>query len=388
MRRFLAILVSLCAVFTAVAQMENSIIIDHKSFRSVQSDALTGVAVDAIGVDDSRRPCARIKVKINRMTREDIDNIAVKIITNNQLTKCKTAAYENGLILEMTAKPETRFYFNHPLYGESNEVNLALEPNKEYYIAAYLNQQLSITVISDVVGADIYLDDIFVGQTNANRMLTVHNVTPEKHVLRVEYSGRCVAKAISVNSDNLAFMQDILSVEQSIKREPQMAKVKPESETAKNYRIGDIVTVNGVKGIVFQISPVVKVVSVSEITAQWSTENFITGATNVDDGSVNMTKIKAIYGWESKYPAFKWCADLGDGWYLPSYNEVKAIYNQKNALNSTVLADGLLKFSAGYYWSSTECNDGSAYLANFSSGIVDCYYKFYNFKQVRAICVL
>ena len=233
-----------------------------------------------------------------------------------------------------------------------------------------------------------YLDNVFVGQTNANRMLTVHNVTPEKHVLRVEYSGRCVAKAISVNSDNLAFMQDILSVEQSIKREPQMAKVKPESETAKNYRIGDIVTVNGVKGIVFQIFPVVKVVSVSEITAQWSTENFITGATNVDGGSVNMTKIKAIYGWESKYPAFKWCADLGDGWYLPSYNEVKAIYNQKNVLNSTVLADGLLKFSAGYYWSSTECNDGRAYLANFSSGIVDCYYKFYNFKQVRAICVL
>jgi hypothetical protein len=185
MRRFLAILVSLCAVFTAVAQMENSIIIDQKSFRPIHSDALTGVAVDAIGVDDSRRPCARIKVKINRMTREDIDNIAVKIITNNQLTKCKTAAYENGLILEMTAKPETRFYFNHPLYGESNEVTLSLEPNREYYMEASLNQTYSIVINSNVPDAEIYLDGEFKGRTDANNSFTVKNVLIGAHGLKV-----------------------------------------------------------------------------------------------------------------------------------------------------------------------------------------------------------
>jgi hypothetical protein len=104
MKRALAILTLLFVVFAATAQSENSIIIDQNSFRPVQTDVLTGANVDPISVDSSRRPCARIKVKINRMTPEDINKIDVKIITNNQLTKCKTADYENGLILELTAK--------------------------------------------------------------------------------------------------------------------------------------------------------------------------------------------------------------------------------------------------------------------------------------------
>ena len=89
MKRLFAIFVALCAAFVAVAQSENSIIIDQNSFRPLQSDELTGFNIDPIGVDSSRRPCARIKMKIKKMSREDIDKLDVKIITNNQLTKCK-----------------------------------------------------------------------------------------------------------------------------------------------------------------------------------------------------------------------------------------------------------------------------------------------------------
>ena len=49
-----------------------------------------------------------------------------------------------------------------------------------------------------------------------------------------------------------------------------------------------------------------------------------------------MDKIKSISDWQSKYPAFKWCADLGDGWYLPSINELRAIYNEKDRINQTL----------------------------------------------------
>jgi hypothetical protein len=164
--------------------MENSIIIDQKSFRPVQSDALTGVAVDAIDKDSSRRPCARIKVKVNRMSKEDINKLEVKIITNNQLTKCKTSDYENGLILEMTAKPETRFYFSHPEFGQSNEVMLNLEENKEYYMEASLNQTYSIVINSNVPDAEIYLDGEFKGRTDANNSFTVKNVLIGAHGLK------------------------------------------------------------------------------------------------------------------------------------------------------------------------------------------------------------
>ena len=117
MKKLLSIFVALFVFAVATAQEEHSIIIDQSSFRAIQSDALTGVAIDPIGKDSSRRPCARLKVKINRMTRTEIDGIEVKIHTNNELIKCKTAEYDNGLILEMTALPVTRFYFYHPEFG-------------------------------------------------------------------------------------------------------------------------------------------------------------------------------------------------------------------------------------------------------------------------------
>lgn len=208
MKRFLAIFVALCAVFTAVAQSENSIIIDQKSFRPVHTDALTGANIDPISVDSSRNPCARIKVKINRMTREDIDKIDVKIITNNQLTKCKTADYENGLILEMTAKSTTRFYFNHPEFGQSNEVTLDLVPDKEYCMEASLNQLYSIVVNSNVEDAEVYVDNVYKGKTNSSFRCTIKNVLIGSHTLKLVYDGAIREQDIDVNSEQISFGQN------------------------------------------------------------------------------------------------------------------------------------------------------------------------------------
>lgn len=209
MKKFLSILALIFTVLTAYGQAEKSIVIDQNSFRPVQTDALTGVGVDEIVVDSSRRPCARIKVKINRMTRAEIDQIEVKIATNNQLTKCRTADYETGLILEMTAKPQSRFYFVHPEFGESNEVLLNLEPNKEYYIEAYLNQSFSIVVNSNVAGANVYLDNIHKGRTDSNFSLTIAEVMIGDHTLRVEYGNSKFEQQITVNKSNIFFRQNV-----------------------------------------------------------------------------------------------------------------------------------------------------------------------------------
>lgn len=209
MKKFLSILALIFTALTAYGQAEKSIVIDQKTFRPVQSDMLTGYAVDEIVVDSSRRPCARIKVKINRMTRAEIDQIEVKIATNNQLTKCRTADYETGLILEMTAKPQSRFYFVHPEFGESNEVLLNLEPNKEYYIEAYLNQSFSIVVNSNVAGANVYLDNIHKGRTDSNFSLTIAEVMIGDHTLRVEYGNGKFEQQITVNKSNIFFRQNV-----------------------------------------------------------------------------------------------------------------------------------------------------------------------------------
>ena len=113
MKKIIAILFASFITATLSAQAVQTIIIEQKSFRAVQTDALTGVNIDPIGLDYSKRPCARLKVKINRMTKEQIDGIEVKPITNNAVMKCKTAEYDYGLIIELTAKSQTRFYFHH-----------------------------------------------------------------------------------------------------------------------------------------------------------------------------------------------------------------------------------------------------------------------------------
>ena len=227
MKRFFLLCVALLSACVAFAQAEKSIIIDASKFRPVQTDALTGVNIDPIGVDYSKRPCARLKIKINRMTVEEINGIEVKVATNNAVMKCQTAQYDTGLIVEMTAKPNTRFYFHHNEFGDSNEVCLNLEPNKEYYLEAYLNQQYPITVAANVAGADVYLDGVYKGQTDANYVLTVKDVIPGEHTLRVELGGIKQEQKIVVSASSVFFRQTINT--QATKPQFVVFSVEPQS---------------------------------------------------------------------------------------------------------------------------------------------------------------
>ncbi len=217
MKRLFSILLFAFAALAVQAQDVNSIDIDPKTFRPIQSDALTGVGIDPIGQDDSRRPCARIKMKINRMTKEDIAKLDVILRTNNQKTKVKPSDYENGLIIEMTAKPETRFYLQHDIFGQSNEVTLNLEGNKEYYIEAYLNHRYSITIASNVAGASVYIDDSFVGETNKDYVCIAQNVLPGPHTIKIEHGGLAKTQNINVQADKVYFKQEIDAITASPK---------------------------------------------------------------------------------------------------------------------------------------------------------------------------
>ncbi|MBE6188008.1 MAG: PEGA domain-containing protein [Rikenellaceae bacterium] len=210
MKKFLAFLLTLFICLTAVAQVENSIVLDSKSFRAVQTDALTGVNIDPIGVDHSRQACARVKIKFDRMNRAQIDALVVKMRSNTDLTKQKVADYyDNVLILEMTAKPNTRFYFVSPEFGESNEVTLNLEGNREYEMLASLNQTYSIIVDSNVAGADVYLDGIFKGQTDSAMRLTVREVLIGAHTLKLTYGAVSHEQKIEVNGGSISFRQNV-----------------------------------------------------------------------------------------------------------------------------------------------------------------------------------
>ena len=102
------------------------------------------------------------------------------------------------------------------------------------------------------------------------------------------------------------------------------------TQTPPPYPIGSLQTIDGVKGIVFYFDDTVtKIMSVDEARLAWSTKYVITGADDKENGANNMAEIKTISGWEEKYPAFKWCADYGENWYLPAYYELREICNQQ-----------------------------------------------------------
>ena len=75
-----------------------------------------------------------------------------------------------------------------------------------------------------------------------------------------------------------------------------------------------------------------------------------------------------------QYPAFDYCAGLGNGWYVPAVNELVAIHTLRGdlstnikALDAKLTAVGGTAFSQVLYYSSTEYAAGrnKAWALNF-----------------------
>ena len=211
MRTFLTLLLTLLTIATSSAQtQQHSIEIDASSFTPVQTDALSGVAIDKIGKDHSQRECARIKMRMNRMTAAEIGELSVRPRGGNvEVMKCVVAGEGNGLIIELTAKEPTRFYLSHPKHGDSNEVSLNLAGGKEYTLSAELNVVYPIFVNTNIIGAEVYIDDVYVGSTNSNYTLMAKEVKPGRHKLRLQHGSSSTEREIEVTSDNLDFRIEI-----------------------------------------------------------------------------------------------------------------------------------------------------------------------------------
>ena len=164
--------------------------------------------------------------------------------------------------------------------------------------------------------------------------------------------------------------------------------------TSAPYSVGDYYNDGTKEGVVFDVwdngnSGKILSMTKSASTIQWTSDlteqNRLIGANSEADGAVNMAVVQAISGWETKYPAFKWCADLGGEWYLPAKEELHTIYNGKDKLN-TRLTDELISESC---WSSTECDQltSGEYCAwgvsMYNSSTESTYKRYY--KSVRAV---
>ena len=139
-------------------------------------------------------------------------------------------------------------------------------------------------------------------------------------------------------------------------------------KSPKRYKVGDYYNVNGKEGVVFEVwndGLNGKIVSLDQTSLPWCTyeqfkKNIEIGASSETDGYINTLFI--INREDCKeYPAFVWCREHGDEWYMPAIEEVKLIvFNQavRNAVNKTLKRLGATELYTPeiyhYYWSSTE----------------------------------
>ena len=103
---------------------------------------------------------------------------------------------------------------------------------------------------------------------------------------------------------------------------------------------GDILTVNGVKGIVFIVDDSGCHGTIMSIKAFRGMKNlFCSKASLLKDLSMSSTldgkaNTEELFSYVSsrninlaEFPVFNWCKSLGDGWYIPSVEQLKTFVN-------------------------------------------------------------
>ena len=213
LRHLVALVLFLCAVSTsASAQSGSSLTLDVDSFRMEQTDALGGVNIDPIGKDRSNRACFRLKISLNRMTPEEIAKVSVVPVGGNiVLMHSEVAAGQNGIIVEMTARPEVRFYIKHPTLGQSNVVTINPEGNKVYLLNGWADQRLTVAVFCAKAGAEVYLDGAFRGTVGPDNLLNIPDVVSGPHTLKVQSADDVTEQQINVSSAKVVFNVELKS---------------------------------------------------------------------------------------------------------------------------------------------------------------------------------
>ena len=157
------------------------------------------------------------------------------------------------------------------------------------------------------------------------------------------------------------------------------------------YSVGDFYDDGTKQGVVFEVWEDGKhgrIVSLNEAKLQWCTDEqygkeiWVVELSSAD-GKFN-TDVVMQRDDCAEYPAFTWCREQGEEWYLPSKNELLSLYLAKSQVNIQLSNMGKEMISNNWYWSSTEEIWVCAWYVSMSNGYTDYGIKDIN-HYVRAV---
>lgn len=166
------------------------------------------------------------------------------------------------------------------------------------------------------------------------------------------------------------------------------------------YKVGDYYDDGTKQGIVFELDwthrhgKIVGLFEADDRLAWCSDEQaaaeIVTGTLDHRNGWSNQQKIMQIAGWREKYPAFAWCADQGEGWYLPAVEELETLLLDEEvfrAVKSEFERRSGLVFYESSFWSSTTPDTTAEFTAWYVSRYVGSrnYGAKIYYNDVRAV---
>ena len=258
----------------------------------------------------------------------------------------------------------------------SNEVSITVNnvPVPEY-------KELKITATPNRIKADGSEEAVFTvmyGDENVTADAEIYNTATQEVIESKKFS------STTIGSYNFRARYDGQTTGVSATVEVY------DPELAGKYEIGSIYEINGVKGVIYAIKTDNKgltwcyLFSLDEEDLQWSTKYEWCNCIS-DKGAWNTYDPFTYYGMDiQNYPAFKWCMDHGDDWFLPSSKELnwmwEAITEGARDFNAPAVAkwnkiitdNGGEPFCETYYWSSNETSDDLIEVIAFMDDSVVC----------------
>ncbi|MDR1860339.1 MAG: PEGA domain-containing protein [Bacteroidales bacterium] len=198
-------LLTLLLIFITICTYAQ-LVIDEKSFRQISKDEAETANNGALDMgdltalitgkkyDDNGILCALLKIRIEKISKTDIEKLEFHTDAAIQIVEKKPLAGE--MWVHITGK-ETDLVISHPSFGKSNKVALRLEGGKTYEIRLTNGETADLTFISRPAGAAIYLDSDYKGKTSDSG-LSVLKVPYGEHKVRAELDKEIREKTIEI----------------------------------------------------------------------------------------------------------------------------------------------------------------------------------------------